>query len=110
MWEIINYWYVCFITTYDWDKYMMRHENYDVFFKAIEKNRFVQIWDDTIACSSIKKIEKKQSSDILSYIFSFEADKRKELLSIIQERETAWMKTKSIEHLKTIAEKRWIIV
>ena len=108
--DIVEYESMHEIELYSWEKLLAPWSlKKETLLEMINQKKFIMIWDDIIAVSSIKKIWKRVKDEMESYILSFDKSTSLKMRKILKERDEKWLITNWPTHLAEISKKRWII-
>ena len=98
------------IFTYDGENYLLSgNTSKEIITDKMNKSKFMAIWDDIIAVSSIMRVSKWEISEIEKYIQWFDKEAKQILRDIVKERKDKWLKINWVSHLKRIAEDRKVL-
>lgn len=90
--EIKVYEELTYIETYD-DKLRATQLNIEVLGKIINEQKFLNLWDELLNTSNIKRVFRKKLSDVEQIIYSIDdKEKRKKLESEIERRTKDWLR------------------
>ncbi len=88
---IKEYQELCYITTYDWEVYVMADETVESIEKKLD-SKLLNIWNWFIAVSSIKKVEFKTADDVDNAIIQIQnQDLKDSVRAEIRKRQSEWL-------------------